>query len=83
MTLKGLIKFFKKPHVFVRNYVSKTKSQDEQKEILYKLIKLNLPFDKFYFFLSKEVSKDKKNTVLEKELLEKAKKLKVVLRLFI
>ena len=72
MTLKGLKKLFKKPHVFLQDYVSKTKSKDEQKEILYKLIKLNLPFDKFYFFLSKEISKEKKNTVLEKELLEKA-----------
>ena len=53
MTVKGLRKLFKKPHVFVKDYVSKTKSKDEQKEILYKLINLNLPFDKLYFFLSK------------------------------
>jgi len=76
MTLKGLSKLFKKPHVFVKDYVNKTKNKDEQKEILYKLIKLNLPFDTFYFFLSKEVSKEKKNTVLEKELLEKAYSIK-------
>jgi len=76
MTLKGLKKLFKKPHIFVKDYVSKTKNKDEQKELLYKLIKLNLPFDTFYFFLSKEVSKEKKNTVLEKELLEKAYSIK-------
>jgi len=72
VTLKGLKKLVKKPHIFIKDYVAKTKSKDEQKELLYKLIKLNLPSDKFYFFLSKEVAKEKKNTVLEKELLEKA-----------
>ena len=58
MTVKGIYKLLKQPHVFVKDYVKKRFTRDELKEYVSKAIDLDIPSHKYYYFIYKELKKD-------------------------
>jgi len=58
MTIKGIYKLVKQPHVFAKDYVKKRFSKDELKEYVSKAIDLDIPIHQYYYFIFKELKKD-------------------------
>jgi len=58
MTIKGIYKLAKHPHVFVKDYVKKRFTKEELKEYVSKAIDLDIPSHKYYYFIYKELKKE-------------------------
>jgi len=58
MTVKGIYKLLKQPHVFLKDYAKKRFTKDELKEYVSKAIDLDIPSHKYYYFIYKELKKD-------------------------
>ena len=59
MTIKGIYKLVKQPQVFAKDYVKKRFSKDELKEYVSKAIDLDIPSHQYYYFIFKELKKEK------------------------
>ena len=58
MTIKGIKKIITKPHIFAKDYAKKRFSKDELKELVIKAIDIDVPSDKYYYFIYKELKKE-------------------------
>jgi CDP-glycerol glycerophosphotransferase len=58
MTPKGLFKLLKQPHVFAKDYAKKRFTKDELKEYVIKAIDIDVPSDRYYYFIYKELKKE-------------------------
>ena len=58
MTIKGIYKLIKQPHVFVKDYAKKRFSKDELKEYVSKAIDMDIPLHQYYYFIFKELKKE-------------------------
>ncbi len=58
MTVKGLYKLVKQPHIFAKDYAKKRFSKDELKEYVSKAIEMYIPLHQYYYFIFKELKKE-------------------------
>lgn len=59
MTTKGIYKLLKQPHIFLKDYGKKRFTKEKLKEFVIKAIDLDVPFHQYYYFIYKELKKEK------------------------
>jgi len=59
MTIKGIYKLAKQPHIFAKDYLKKRFNKDELKIYVAKAIDIDIPSDRYYYFIYKELNKEK------------------------